>query len=199
MAEKSLSMRVIAFVSGKGGSGKTLVAAAFADFLSAHTVHPVYVVDADLATGGMTYYLGFKLFQRTARGFSDIVIRNLREADKQGAPIPFASTSSKGFKLMPVGNHRALMRLPEHSFNAEPEVEAAFEYIIAEAKNSSQHYPIVLVDCRGGMDNESVAICRQATDVVLIAETDATSIQASQHLVDVLSDRNASGQLRASY
>lgn len=47
---------------------------------------------------------------------------------------------------------------------------------------------VVLVDCRGGIDRDTIAVCRSADGVLLIAETDAASIQAGQRLVKLLSE-----------
>jgi septum site-determining protein MinD len=198
-SDADIGAQVIAFVSGKGGSGKTLIAATVANHLAQRLGQPIYVIDADLATGGMTYYLGFKIFQRTAVGFSDVILAVGRSDVERTVEVAFSAARSRRFKLMPVGDHRALMRTSQQlSWGSEDgPLATAFRRIVKRAiSESGGERPIVLVDCRGGMDDESVEICRQASDIILVAETDATSIQASQHLVDILSDRNVSSLLR---
>ncbi len=53
MTEKST--KIIVFLSGKGGSGKTTVAIAFAKLLSDISKHTV-LVDFDLSTNGASYF-----------------------------------------------------------------------------------------------------------------------------------------------
>lgn len=54
----------------------------------------------------------------------------------------------------------------------------------------------LVVDCRGGIDRESLAVCQEVDDIVIVAETDTTSFQATQHLVRVLSVNKLAYKLR---
>ena len=47
---------------------------------------------------------------------------------------------------------------------------------------------MILVDCRGGIDDEVLSIGEAVDEILLIVEPDTTSFQATQHLVDVLTD-----------
>lgn len=62
----------IAVVSGKGGSGKTMVAVALAQGV-ALAERSCILIDADFATGGLTYYLTFRNFKNARIGLSDIL------------------------------------------------------------------------------------------------------------------------------
>ena len=58
----------IAIVSGKGGSGKTFIAAELASLIAARI--PVTLMDADTGTGGLSYYLGLKYVRNITEGFT---------------------------------------------------------------------------------------------------------------------------------
>lgn len=67
--------RSIAVVSGKGGSGKTIVSATMARVL--HSLGtPVVLIDADLGTGGMTYYLSVGEIEGNRVGLTDHIFSN---------------------------------------------------------------------------------------------------------------------------
>jgi flagellar biosynthesis protein FlhG len=53
-----------------------------------------------------------------------------------------------------------------------------------------------VVDCRGGIDQESLAVCAACDDILLVGETDTTSYQASLHVIDVLNKLGLAGKLR---
>jgi septum site-determining protein MinD len=67
--------RSIAIISGKGGSGKTMVTAMIACILDhACSVLPeknsqsILAMDADTGTAGLTYYLGLKYLENFSVG-----------------------------------------------------------------------------------------------------------------------------------
>jgi flagellar biosynthesis protein FlhG len=46
------------------------------------------------------------------------------------------------------------------------------------------------------VDRDSIAVCKCADDVILVVETDTTSFQATQHLIDILSLHNLTIKVR---
>jgi septum site-determining protein MinD len=64
----------IAIVSGKGGSGKTIILSVMAEILDILNKE-VLLLDTDVGTSGMTFYMGLKLVKRTGIGLADIVQR----------------------------------------------------------------------------------------------------------------------------
>jgi len=185
-----LQGRAIALVSGKGGSGKTIVAAVMAKVLGLSDVAPL-LVDADLGTAGLSFYLGLDLVANTTRGLSDAF-----RHDRNGA-LPSDAEITSWIQLIKVpypayflsaGDHR---RYPRDI--SDGALNAVFEQVIHGLKRSGE---AVIVDCRGGIDNESLAACRAVDDIILIVETDTTSFQASQYLVEVLGENNIASKLR---
>jgi septum site-determining protein MinD len=178
-------MRTIAVVSGKGGSGKTMVAVSLAQALAALDYH-ILLIDADFGTGGLTYYLNFKLFSRARFGLADLHSKTM--AFGLDELISAAKTQSlqshpelSNVAMVPTGDQRSLEPM------TPPELTNLLKHVLGHANGE---YDFVIMDCRGGIDEQSLAVCSISDDVLVVAETDATSIQATQHLVDILSSRD---------
>lgn len=181
--------RTIAVLSGKGGSGKTMLVAVMAQVFSKR-IGEVIVLDADTATAGITYYLALKLLGNIRVGLSNVA-RNEPEPSIYLEQIKEYLQPIKGFeraRFFGIGDHRRLERdVPQ---GALPNVLGT---VVSGVKKLSAW---VFVDCRGGIDDESLAVCKEADDVILICETDTTSFQATRHIVDVLSDNEQAFKIR---
>jgi septum site-determining protein MinD len=209
--------RTIAIVSGKGGSGKTIAAVILGLILNSEGL-PLLLVDGDIGTAGMTYYLGLKMVKNTGVGTADIMFgMNTQDSELEssegsnaeptlarlvhrvnippGAIQPIRDTTNATF--LGVGDDRKFYRdVPEHRIPdaKRPEMlEAIINYLKAQPQHQREW---IVVDCRGGIDQDSIAICRVADDILLIVEPDTTSFQASKHVVDVLSDNQLAHKLR---
>lgn len=189
----------VAIVSGKGGSGKTIMAAELAILFAARG--PVTLMDADTGTGGLSYYLGLKYVHNITEGFTEYALANAgaqsfserrRKVVELTQPV-YDKYTSNTFRFLPVGEHRMLNRaLGRESIGAD-ELAEYLESAVRELAGSSD---FLVVDCRGGIDNDSLAVCRAVDDVIMVVEADPTSFQASQHLVDVLADNDVAYKLR---
>jgi septum site-determining protein MinD len=192
--------KVVALVSGKGGSGKTMLAAAITQVLSVREPR-VLLADFDLGTGGLSYYLGLKSVSRIRPGLTEFILEDMR--NEPDAPrrdlISMSHVSGLIKKLqgrfginadfLPIGDHRRLLRQP---LPAERVIENLTRAISA-LRNLT--YTKVVIDCRGGVDVETLAICQAVDEIILVVEPDTTSFQASQHLVDALSDARLADKL----
>ena len=185
--------RSVAVVSEKGGSGKTLLATAM-DVELAESGLSVVLVDADLGTGGLTYYLGFSAFSGARDGVADIMLeitppelltlsRPTREAQRV-----LSSHAEGQMSLLPVGDHRRTLRGKEEN-------PTNFEAFALALKFLAEEHDIVIVDCRGGVDTQSLMVCSVVDEILMVVETDAASIKASQYLTDTLSDHGLSSKV----
>lgn len=199
-AKTLTSDRIIAVVSGKGGSGKTMISAAMGRIVSGFS--PTTLVDADTGTAGLTYYLGLKMVENSSTGLIELASKPDRHAvplqlihwDK-GDQHPFRLSSAADVPLaqfLAVGDHRRLL-----SEEKRDGIARSIDRAVAELR--SKVVGPIIIDCRGGIDRESLAVCSQATDIIIVAEPDTTSFQATQHVVEVLSAKELSHKLRGFF
>ena len=179
--------RAIAIVSGKGGSGKTIIGAVLAEIFDAAD-QSLILVDADTGTAGLTFYFGTELVNNTSVGLTDLFLDPSRlEGDRLTAIV----RPIKGFKqakFLSVGDYR---RFPKDL--TDTEMADRMRIIVGRLKELAS---FIVFDCRGGLDDESLAVCRCVDDILLIVETDTTSYQATQRLVDTLSESDLALKLK---
>src|SRR6266576_1279004 len=107
----------VAVVSGKGGSGKTVVAAEIASLMSRQSLN-VILMDADTATGGLSYYLGLKYVRNITEGFTSYALAKNSGTPRAEQPnlmelIQVVSDDYSGtrFGFLAIGDHRRLSRV----------------------------------------------------------------------------------------
>jgi septum site-determining protein MinD len=181
--------RMIAVVSGKGGSGKTMLISTLARILDSSGV-PTLLVDADTGTAGLSYYLGVNYAYGTGFGISDMLLNGAN--DPGARHFESEVRSLKGFdttRFVGIGDHKKLLRRGDEVFRAR-----IGDYL---DELRIQTTGVILVDCRGGVDEDSIAVCRAVDDVLLVAETDPASFQATQYLAEIFSERDLGHKLKA--
>lgn len=174
----------IAIVSGKGGSGKTMVAASLARILDEHG--KVLLIDADFGTAGLSYYLGLNTVNNISTGLTNLL-------GKRISPDSFYNYTQpmKGFnnsKFLPVGDHR-------RHVDQSGSTDLLRNFLNQVIQSPYFEEQFILVDCRGGIDSDSLAVCQAVDTIVIVAETDTTSFQATQHLVEVLNKNDLSHKI----
>jgi flagellar biosynthesis protein FlhG len=182
----------IAVASGKGGTGKTIIAATIAQILD-HVGFPALLMDADAATAGMTYY--FIVKKATIRGVglteigrADIAAKGEQEIRSMMASAIQPIRDSKNAYFLGIGNHR------EFYAKISPDM---FGYIYRDLLNKlQQEYRWIIVDCRGGIDRDSMEVYKSVDEILLVLEPDYTSLQATRHLVDILAEQKLASKIR---
>lgn len=191
METKERNIRVegpqsFAIVSGKGGSGKTMIAVTMARSL-AELGYRTLLIDADFATGGLSYYLTFNIFSNPRIGLADLhssIDYKLNIDDVISEP---KSSSLEGnedlglLRLVTTGDQRAIEPMPQQDLSL---------MLSAVLTAAESRFDYIIIDCRGGIDPQSVTVCELCDEILVVAETDATSIQSTQHLIDVLNGRD---------
>jgi septum site-determining protein MinD len=186
----SIRGRVIAIVSGKGGSGKTMLAAEIAQILSAgDSGIPATLMDIDLGTGGLSYYFGIKQVRNIKEGLIDLLF----EKDPPSRPVVLSKLQSVAresaeVKFLPIGEFG---RLGPRVGDRYPSINELSAPLVTVLKAAITHLRrpdgVVIVDCRGGIDEEMLTICGLVDHIILVSEADTTSFQASRHLAETLS------------
>lgn len=189
MSNNSMLPRSIAIVSGKGGSGKTMIAAMLAKILIANG-HSAVLIDGDIATGGLTYYLGLKSIENISMGLSNIFLdkKNKSDFDYTVKKVIQHFKADEKLAFIGIGDHRRLFK--EHK---------AFDFSgsFCQLLSSLQNYiDTAIIDCRGGIDDDSIAICQAVDEILIVVETDTTSFQATQYLVEILYSKDLSSKIK---
>lgn len=181
------SCKTIAVVSGKGGSGKTMLTATIAKILD-ESGSSVLLIDADFGTAGLTYYLALNEVTNISVGLTNLFSTLEKTALHYEKVIePLKSYNHTDF--IGVGDHRRYKENGESDFFYD-----YFEQFITKIKEEKE-YDYIIVDCRGGIDDESLTVCKSSDEIIIVAETDTTSFQATQYLVDTLYDNGVSDKL----
>jgi septum site-determining protein MinD len=197
-----LAGRALAVVSGKGGSGKTMIAAAIAVIATAPAawseIDEVVLVDADFGTAGLSYYLGQRYVRNIRSGMTDLVFNDKRkkQLDLEQMLQKVAELSpARPCLFLPIGDFRRLLSPRESDYIKEivsADIVSTLNRVIKELRKPNR---LVIVDCRGGVDDELIAVCQAVDEIVLVAEADTTSFQATRHVSDALVDRHLSHKI----
>ncbi len=186
-------MQSLAVVSGKGGSGKTLIATALAREV-ARTGGRVLLIDADLGTAGLSYYLGFSAFSKVRGGFAEFM-----RACMSVSPDPCSSLSTSRMREVSSETDRdarvELLGAGDHRFRRGKTTVSA-DGIRTLIECVAGQFDVLIFDCRGGIDEESLSVCAAVSDILVVVETDAAAIRSSQYLTDVLSEEGLHDKVR---
>jgi cellulose biosynthesis protein BcsQ len=173
--------KIIAFVSGKGGSGKTTVAIAIAKLL-AGMEHPCLLIDFDLATNGASYFFK-RQFKRESKGIWD----SLRKRDSNIEPstqiTDIVITISNNFDFVP---SRTNLNTKGESYDS---VSYDREYLKKQILNplvdyaTQKGFHYILIDCQAGYSIPAIAAAESAEMAIIVTEADSISSDASDNLL----------------
>ena len=204
-AQPKHNVEIIAIASGKGGTGKTLIASCLG-YTLIRVTHSVLMIDADTATNGMSLFLlgpqGTKTISDIGpeSTFSEFLLAHSNGAGFEAIPYPLnrsasddhgsgsreiiyntiiSSTEAYG-DLPPEGIRPAVPPLERDEFRAA--VSTLFQKLEDDAV-----LDYVLVDTRGGFGFESTDVCALAHSFIVVTEPDYTSIYQDRNLVQRIS------------
>lgn len=163
--------KILALLSGKGGSGKTTLALSMASLLSNCGIK-VLLVDCDLSTNGATYFYEDKLdeYKGKIKSFYNILFDLSKESDQ------FISIN-KYMDFMPSIVQITKKNTETYSFN---EMDCDILYLFKEKYRSE--YDIILFDCQAGY-TDILKLVLPIVDINLVVmEADAISSAAIRSL-----------------
>jgi MinD-like ATPase involved in chromosome partitioning or flagellar assembly len=191
-------MEIIAFASGKGGTGKTLMASCLG-YALVRAKQRVLLVDADPATDGLSLFLLGTHGTRQIGTFDEAntfvgILRRFRETET----IEFQPRRINRSESNELGGHGVIYEVlisgrgmyGDESANAgNPAVpdldQATFRRAISEffhRLRASSEYDYVVVDTRGGFAFESTDVCALADSFIIVTEPDFTSFYQDRNL-----------------
>lgn len=189
---------IMAISSGKGGTGKTLIAACLGYALQ-QSGHRVLMIDGDPGTDGLSLML---LGPDGKDAISDFPI----QSTLYGVLQAYAETGEIEFEPHPVNrreDHGVIYQSlisGRGIYGDRPDVPRAFEdqvvprleagaYFRAVGElyaqlREQEEFDYVVVDTRGGFSYESTGLCALADSFIVVTEADDTSFYQDRNLVD---------------
>ena len=171
----------IGFASGKGGVGKTFLAANFARVCSVS--RKVLVIDLDFHNQGMTGLFSEHM-QRQTLGAQDMLLAE--------APIDLELALTVAPNVLFIPAH-ADMRHRDYLWDAERDPKwliARLQARIAEAVAALQ-IEVVILDCHGGLDLVSLAAFSVANVTIIVTESDRVTFNGTLELIEFYHARMA--------
>lgn len=173
--------KILALLSGKGGSGKTTLALSMSSMLSKCGIR-VLLVDCDLSTNGATYFYEDRLpeHNRNTISFYNIIFGI---GDQEGA-----INIDKNMDFIPSITQITKQNTETYSYRENDEI------ILKNMKaNYDEKYDIIIFDCQAGY-TDSLKLILPIVDINLVVmEADAISSSAIRSLYlkigDFLNDR----------
>ena len=162
------SVRVIAVASGKGGVGKTNVAANLAVALAAHGVR-VWVLDADLGLANLDVVYGI----RPAHTLEHVIRGERRLAD-------VVTDGPAGVRILPAA--RGVAELTALS----PAEQLA---VLDEIDALDGALDVLLVDVAAGISSNPLYFAAAASEIIVVTTPEPTAIADAYALVKVLATR----------
>ena len=185
-----MNRTIINIISGKGGTGKTLLASVLADMLGNTGDTKVLIVDLDFFVRGLTSLLYFHreeklhIVPKDELTVSSFFIKKLIYPNPNLGKIAIAKYRS--FDVMP-----AVTRIDERLNYQDlgPDNVKEAEAILQNLLNSiPQEYRFVILDSRAGYD-ELISATHRISDVsICVEEQDAISRVTADNLVSQLSN-----------
>lgn len=184
---------IIAISSGKGGTGKTLIAASLG-YALIRSGHRVLLIDADTGTDGLSLFMlgpkgkdqiesfgshstlrGFVSSSFAKKGALEVVPQQINRKASDDHGIIYNALIS-GRELY--GDEPASVVLHVDQGDFRQAVAALFNKF-----RKDDQYDYVLVDTRGGFSFESTDICALADSFLIVTEADVTSFYQDRNLV----------------
>ncbi len=166
--------RLISFVSGKGGVGKTSLAVNFAWLCS--QVYKTVLIDLDFQNQGATGMMIRKLPSNTCGVFE--VLQGACDAKINPGQIDKNLYFVPAISLLNPPNYGVIadtLRSPSLKENLSQYLESVVE---------QSDFKIVVLDCHGGLDYSSVAAHKLSNDTLVVTEADVVSFNGTLELLE---------------
>lgn len=188
---------IIAISSGKGGTGKTLLASCLGYALT-YAGHKVLLVDADIATDGLSHFiLGPEGIRQSTSFKSENTFRGIASNFIESDAVHFRTRQINRTAPNDHGvTYQTLISGGRDIYGDIEETEVygaallitrdkygAFVKMLFEVLREQGEYDYVLVDTRGGFSFESTDVCALADSFIVVTEADFTSFYQDRNLV----------------
>lgn len=177
MSVKLKEVQSLSLLSGKGGSGKTVLALSMAKILVESGVK-VLLVDCDIATHGATYFFESELESKEKKNILSIwglLHPRFHPGIVEGAPL----LTLAGFDFIPSTLNPAKMQESDNEYEKfDTSKEDAFllnDYL----RHLMQSYDVVIFDCQAGYSSVLTKwVVKNSKRNLIVLEADAVSASA---------------------
>lgn len=177
MAQKT---KYISIVSGKGGTGKTLLSAVLGRTL-AKDGHKILLVDFDIFVRGLSILLSG--YYRIQDNVNKSTVTELLYENHENEDLAIGRFMECDF-LPATHDIGEPINFKESFFLEEKFFDLNFGRFKAQCE--VLNYDIVIFDCRAGVDNGIIQICKHSDVILSVAEDDDVCIQANTNLINYL-------------
>ncbi len=153
--------RTIAFISGKGGSGKTTVCISIAKLLSELNLKCL-LLDFDFATNGMSYFFQ-NFYKKANKGILNV---------QENMDITAISITDK-LDIIPSNT----------SFNEDVKNEIDYNSLHYILSNFEKEYDYIFIDLSAGYNTATLTILKYVDCSVFVSEADSISSDATENLM----------------
>ncbi len=190
--------QVLAIVSGKGGTGKSIITASIG-YLLAHCGFKTLIVDLDLFTSGLTFYSLADYPRQSSNSLRDIfdIYRETRidsesliyNIDTINIPNPFCEQNLYLTPAISTGKRNANnLSMIDTKIKIEELInilQRVIEFVIEQ-----KDFEYVILDTRGGGDITSIGAALAAGAFIIVTEGDKTSWDVGGVLIDRIYETN---------
>ena len=179
-SNRNLSSTSVSVVSGKGGTGKSIITASIG-YILAHIGFRTLIIDTDLYTAGISFFLladSPTPVEKTLRSFleEENTIEQY-EGTRSEVPIPVVIDNdfvNGNLYLLPsMSSFVDFDHIFDIDFSKETFSSTFAELITAYQQDYGFEY--ILFDTRGGTDKTSMAAVQATKGVIMVTEADKTS------------------------
>lgn len=190
---RSSKMNTIAILSGKGGTGKSSIAASLTHFL-AHCGFKTLVVDMDLFTHGISMFSLEDADMNINQSIADLFIKGNDSVENiKPVLVPSKYTKENLYILpsLPSTSVEVLNLNLDSRFNNVSQFTERFKEILETVKEKYS-FDFVIIDTRGGIDFTSIGSALVAGAYIVVTETGKTSWEMGEKLIQTIKETKAS-------
>lgn len=180
------NMKLLSIQSGKGGTGKTLITASLG-YLLAHCGYKTLLVDTDLITRGLSFYLMSDEPYRAKFGLSDYLNKPLEFSMENLVNIRSPFCNSNLFFLP--SSSKLQSHKPDHYLKNNfqellaTELPKLFDLAFEKLK-----FDYLICDTPGGTSSISYTVANLVNGYVIVTEADKTSWDVSELLINSIDE-----------
>jgi septum site-determining protein MinD len=173
---------IISIVSGKGGTGKTLLTAVLGRALAREGLR-VLLVDLDIFVRGLTILLSE--YTKRAPAATLTVVDFLNREARVLPPSPGMAVAARFFECDVLPATRDIGEAVDYDEFIFTSTDFRAEFL-QRLRLLAVDYDVVLLDCRAGIDSLVVETAALSTLVLSVAEDDDVCLQANTNLINYL-------------